>query len=345
MPTLADRALAALYGLALGDALGMPTQSLPRSTIVSRYGPRITQLEAAPSDHPIAAGLAAGHVTDDTEQALLLGELLVSSAGLPNPRDLAQRLLAWEQDMRRRGSHDLLGPSTTRALQALMSGVDIGEAGRYGATNGAAMRITPIGIMASSHDLPRLVDQVESVSRVSHNTNLALSAASAIAAAVSAGIDGATVAEATELAISAAELASRRGYWVAGADVAARIRWACSVVTTRPSDEDVADLIYRLIGTSLAAQESIPAAFAVLAIHPHDPWTACQLAASLGGDTDTIAAMVGAVAGACLGLQGVPETVLQTVLRTNRLELTPMAQALCDLRLSSTSTPEKGQTP
>ena len=41
---------------------------------------------------------------------------------------------------------DLLGPSTKRALAALLAGTDIAETGRYGSTNGAAMRITPVGV-------------------------------------------------------------------------------------------------------------------------------------------------------------------------------------------------------
>ena len=52
----------------------------------------------------------------------------------------------------------------------------------------------------------------------------------------------------------------------------------------------------------LATQESVPAAFAVLALHPDDPWQACLTAASLGGDSDTIAVMAGAIAGACHGM-------------------------------------------
>lgn len=332
MITISDRAIATLGGLALGDALGMPTQSLPRATIVSRYGSRVTQLEPAPSDHPIAAGLPAGTVTDDTEQAIILAELLVAARGIPDPKDIAKRLLQWEKDMRQRGSLDLLGPSTSRALAALLNGEDINHSGRYGTTNGAAMRIAPLGIMTPVDNLLVLVDQVESVSRVSHNTGLALAGASAIAAAVSAGIEGATVNEATDVAIRAAVIAASRGFWVAGADVATRIRWAVSVVKAPDYKEDPADLIYHLIGTSLASYESIPAAFAVLAIHPDNPWAACQLAASLGGDTDTIGALVGAVSGACNGLKGFPAPILKTVLTTNRLNLPPLANALIKIR-------------
>lgn len=332
MPNLRDRALGALYGLAIGDALGMPTQSLPRSVIVSRYGPRITTFYPAPPDHPIAAGLPAGRITDDTEQALLLAELLIEFHGLPDPKPLAQRLIAWEETMRQRGSHDLLGPSTTRALTAILQGEDTGQAGRYGTTNGAAMRIAPLGIATSLDDLSRLVDQVVALSYVTHNTGLALSGAAAVAAAVSAGIEGATVQEATEKAIQAAEMAETKGFWVAGGNVGARIEWAVSSMPPHSVDVDPADFIYRLVGTSLASQESVPASFAALAVHSHDAWQACQLTASLGGDTDTISAMAGAIAGACLGYQGFPSWVREKVDTVNKLKLRSLTDALLKLR-------------
>src|ERR1700759_5812700 len=112
------RAEGALYGLAIGDALGMPTQLLSRPEIVARYGPLLAGFEPAPAGHPIADGHPAGDVTDDTEQAVLLGRLLVAGRGTIDPGDLADALVAWEADMKARGSLDLLGPSTRRALAA-----------------------------------------------------------------------------------------------------------------------------------------------------------------------------------------------------------------------------------
>ena len=117
-----DRARGALYGLAIGDALGMPTQMLSRRQIVDRWGPLLTGFEAAPDDHPIAAGMPAGAVTDDTEQAVLLGRLLVAGRGRVDPGELATALLGWEREMAARGSLDLLGPSTKRALLAVQDG-------------------------------------------------------------------------------------------------------------------------------------------------------------------------------------------------------------------------------
>ena len=314
------RARGALYGLAIGDALGMPTQMLSRAEIVRRWGPLLPGFEPAPPGHPIAGGMPAGAVTDDTGQAILLARLLVKGRGTIDPHELAAALTEWERAMAERGSLDLLGPSTKRAVAAILAGVPPEEAGATGTTNGAAMRIAPVGIavpVALNDSTPNLglstlVDRTVMASCVTHNTGVALAGAAAVAAAVSAGVSGATIAEATALGIQAASSAARRGHWVAGADVAARIEWATSLVASHGQAE-AAELIYTLVGTSLATQESVPAAFAVLAAVPADPWRACRMAASLGGDSDTIAAMTGAIAGACHGARSFPPEAIAAI--------------------------------
>jgi ADP-ribosylglycohydrolase len=335
---ISKRARGALYGLAIGDALGMPTQLLSRREITERWGGLLRGFEPAPPGHPIAAGLPAGSVTDDTEQAVLLGRLLVQGHGVVDPRELAEALVSWEREMAARGT-----PPE--------------QAGASGDTNGAAMRIAPVGIAAALDgldpasradpvtapspsldvSLPALVDQVEAVSRVTHDTGLALAGAAAVAAAVSAGVSGAGIDEATALAVAAARIGAGRGHWVAGADVAARIEWAVGLVAGRDRDA-AAELIYTLVGTSLATQESVPAAFAVLAAVPDDPWQACLLAASLGGDCDTIAAMAGAVAGACHGLDAFPPEAI-AVIDAHGLDLPGLADDLLALRRPAASRP------
>ncbi len=321
------QALAALRGLAIGDALGMPTQMMSRSQIGADYGP-ITGFLAASPDHPLAAGMAAGSVTDDTEQAMLVAHLLIAGRGRIDPAELALALVAWEDQMRARGSLDLLGPSTTRAVAAAIAGESVELTGRFGTTNGAAMRITPVGIATPSTDLARLVDVVVTASMVSHNTGIALAGAAAVAAAVSAGIDG---SEQLAPALAAARLAGERGYWVAGAEVAARIEWAVSLVDPQRPERSLED-IYRLVGTSLATQESVPAAFAVVATFPDDPWQAVCAAAGLGGDSDTVAAMVGAMAGARHGAQAFPSQAIELVETVNHLDLEQVATQLLELR-------------
>jgi ADP-ribosylglycohydrolase len=315
-----ERARGALYGLAIGDALGMPAQMLSRAEVVARWGPLLPGFEAAPPGHPIADGMPAGSVTDDTEQAVLLGRLLVRGHGEIDPREWADALAGWEKEMAARGSLDLLGPSTKRALLAVQAGTPPQEAGRHGDTNGAAMRITPVGIAFPGR--AEVLDHVRQASVVTHNTPVAMAGAAAVAAAVSAGINGTDLPAAIDAAISAA------GAHDGG--VAARIAWAVAQARNR-TRQGVADFITGRVGTSLATTESVPAAFAVLSAVPDDPWRACLLAASLGGDADTIAAMSGAVSGACHGLHAFPRHAISTV-DAHGLGLTDLADALYALR-------------
>jgi hypothetical protein len=122
------RALGTLTGDAIGDALGMPCQMMSRPEVLDRFGPHgLTGFEPADTDHPLAAGMAAGSVTDDTEQALVLARLLQAGGGRVDAADFVAALLDWEAEMRARGSLDLLGPSTRGALaRGAGGGIDRG---------------------------------------------------------------------------------------------------------------------------------------------------------------------------------------------------------------------------
>lgn len=342
-----DRAVAALFGLAIGDALGMPTQLLSRAEVVARYGPRLEWFATAPADHPVAAGLPAGNVTDDTEQAVLLGRLLVEGGGHIEPRRWAQALQDWEADMVSRGSADLLGPSTRQALAAIAAGAAPEDAGRDGDTNGAAMRIAPVGIAVVVDEygdgpagptgrghraaLADLVDAVAAVSRVTHGTDVALAGAVAVAAAVSAGVDGSDAPGAIDVAVRASAAGSACGRPTAHPALGPLIQTAVALARTT-DDANLESVVETRIGTGLATTQSVPAAFAVLAAHPADPWTACRVAASLGGDSDTIAAIVGAIGGACCGLDAFPAAARRLVEDVNGLDLAGLAADLLALR-------------
>jgi ADP-ribosylglycohydrolase len=328
--TARDRALGALTGLAVGDALGMPTQSMSRAAIAAAYGP-VTGLLTAVAEQPIAPSMPAGSITDDTEQAILLARLLIDGHGTVEPNVFAEALLGWEADMVRRGSADLLGPSTKLALSRLQDGVPAEEAGRTGTTNGAAMRVAPVGIATPSGNLHTLVDAVAATARVTHNTSLGIAAAAAVAAAVSAGVDGASLPEALDAAERAAVVGGERGHWAPGGEIAARVHWARGWVRGMAHDA-VADAVARVIGTSVASQESVVAAFALAEAMGDDPPAALRLAAGLGGDTDTVAAICGAMLGAVHGVGAFRPDVVDTVLTVNSLELGPLVDGLLALR-------------
>ncbi|MFK0106959.1 ADP-ribosylglycohydrolase family protein [Streptomyces sp. NPDC091217] len=325
-----DRALGAFYGLALGDALGMPTQVMSRQDVIRVYG-SVTGFESARPDNPVSAGMPAGSVTDDTEQAVIVGRLLDEGHGRIDPLRLARELLGWEQEMKAKGSFDLLGPSTKAALDAVARGVSPREAGRYGTTNGAAMRVTPVGIAFAADPLDAFVDRVVESCQVTHDTTIGIAGAAAVAAAVSTGVAGGSLGEAVTAAVTAARAGARRGHWIAGADIAARIEWACELVRDLPETEAL-DRVVVLVGTSVASQESVPAAFAVLAVADGDPWRAALLAANLGGDSDTIGAIAGAVAGSVAGFSALPAEAVRTLRTVNSLELEPLTARLLTFR-------------
>jgi ADP-ribosylglycohydrolase len=317
----------------------MPTQNLPREVVQARYGV-LDDFQPGPDDNDISRGMPAGHITDDTDQAVILGGLFVAGQGSVDPHKFAAALLDWERRMREEGSHDLLGPSTVKALALAAEGVSPDRTGRWGDTNGAAMRITPIGVGVPGDPPERLVDAVEQASRVTHNTGIAIAGASAIAAAVSSGIDGKPLEESLSRAVAAARLGAQRGHYVPGADVADRIAWALHLVQGRTPAEAI-DVVYRLVGAGVATQEAVPAALAVASLFPGDTWAAGRHAASLGGDCDTIAAMTGAVVGAHAGLAAVPPRILQRLHAANPgLAFDRLADDLLALRPAGTDIAE-----
>ena len=328
----------ALAGLALGDALGMPTQAMSPEQIRAVYG-RITGLVDGDASQPYAPGMPAGSVTDDTEQALLIASLLVRGRGSSSGRvalnavEFAHALLAWEDSMIERGSLDLLGPSTKAALERVRAGEDPLTVGGAGTTNGAAMRVTPIGIAVSTEDPEAFAEAVWSSCRVTHATRQGFQSAALVAAAVSMGID--TVRTPSPdlrsllwKAVTYVDSLPERGAWTPDPDVVAATRRAMQLVAN-PASSSLECLIDQ-VGTSVASAHAIPMAFALLA---RDPSPQALLdAANLGGDTDTIGAIAGAILGAALGFEVFVGRGLAQVELASRLDLPSVALELLELR-------------
>ena len=333
-----SRAYGALAGLALGDALGMPTQAMSPEQIRAVYG-RITGLVDGDASQPYAPGMPAGSVTDDTEQALLVASLLVRGRGSSSGRvaldagEFAHALLAWEDSMIERGSLDLLGPSTKAALERVRAGEDPLSVGGAGTTNGAAMRVTPIGIAMSTADPEAFADAVWSSCQVTHATRQGFQSAALVAAAVSMGIDTprSAASDMTALlwkAVSYVDSLPERGAWTPDPDVVAATRRAMQLVAN-PASSSLECLVEQ-VGTSVASAQAIPMAFALLA---RDPSPQALLdAANIGGDTDTIGAIAGAILGAALGVQVLPADSLSMIEEVSHLGLSSVAGDLLELR-------------
>jgi ADP-ribosylglycohydrolase len=148
---------------------------------------------------------------------------------------------------------------------------------------------------------------------------------------VSAGIDGATVAQAIDEGIEGSRKGSRLGHWIAGGDIASRVEYFRPVVTSKQGVELI-DFLNTVVGTSVASQESVVAAMLIADHFAQAPFEGLCVAASVGGDTDTIAAIAGAILGSCSGESGFPKELTQQVVQVNHLDIEQTAQQLLALR-------------
>ena len=323
---LLDKILGGLYGQALGDAWAMPALVHPDDTW-KMYGGWITKFLPGPSDHPVHSGLPAGRITDDTEQAFALAEAILQD-GRVTIEGAARAIVAW-YDRIGGDTCPYVGPSTRRAVQAIKKGANLQETGRFGDTNGAAMRIAPVGLIHPG-DIQSAVDDSYLACVPTHHTDVAISGACAVAGAIASAMrPKASLDQIILDAKTAADLGRQMGYRWMGASVSHRIALAVEIAHSSLPERERLQKIYDLIGTSLFIPESVPAAFGVLVMAAGDPKQTAIYAAGLSGDADTIAAMACAIAGAWKGISVFDEQDLATLRQTNpELDFTGTAQGL-----------------
>ena len=311
-PSRRDRVVGALWGTACGDAFGMPNSFLEDLAW-------LTEMMPGPPESPYHAGYPAGRITDDTEQALALTEALL--AGF-TPEIVAEKLNAWFVSVGGEASL-AVGPSTKRAMLAYARGEDVRRIGRLGVTNGAAMRIAPIGVVGGLRGLSiaDLIDLVEIACIPTHFTSPAIGGAGAVAAAIAAAIGGACWPDVIEAALAGATEGERRGKWIYAPGIADRIRLAIDIADRCVSAREFATTISRVVGTGEPCTESVPAAIAAAHFAKGDPAVAIELCANARGDTDTTAAMAGGICGAFSGSQKVPADWRNLVGTVNGLDV------------------------
>lgn len=311
----------------MGDALGMPMAGWTPAEVKRRYG-RVDTLIAPVSDHPLHGKLPLGSITDDTQLTMAIVDMILVD-GAVTRRGMADRIVKWVAENNLLETR-ILGPSTKAAVQALMVGRDPSETGRAGTTNGGGMKIAPIGIINVNRSTAKLVDDVEEACMPTHNTGVAIGAASAIAGAVAEALRrGASINSVVSASRRAARLGETRGAQLAYPSVEKRIAMAARIARGK-TPERAAEALYDQIGGDIASSDAIPTAIGLFIAGGGDPMRTITLTANMGGDTDTIGAMAGGIAGAYSGIGAFPEKMLATVERVNRLGLADKSRRLME---------------
>lgn len=327
--------LGGLYGQALGDAWAMPALLRPELTW-ERYGGWLESLLPAPADHPVHAGFLAGQVTDDTQQAMALAQVIIRDGKITVPA-AAAAVVNWYDQIDGDNS-PFVGPSTRRAVQALKAGADPFRSGLRGDTNGGAMRISPIGLIHPGDPEAAVTDAVIACTPT-HFTDVAISGACAVAAAVARAMTpDTTLADIIDAGVWGADAGLRYGTPWLGASVGRKIDFAVQLATDmKLSEQDRLRNLYDFIGSTLATADSVPCAFGILAMADGNPVDAAIFAAALSGDADTVGAMACAIAGAWQSIDAIPLEYIQTLRAANpRYNFEETAEGLYDVAIKST---------
>lgn len=310
---------------ALGDTMGMPTECWSQEKIRQNFPNGVTELIASNENDVFGRKLAAGAITDDTLNVLMILSMIKKNQGQIRVADYITELREWNDNSP--VSAFVSGPSTLKALDKIAQGVPIEKTGVTGTTNGASMKITPIGIISDYRDLPALVKNVAEICLPTHNTTIAIAGASAVAAAISYTVRGGqSTDEIWSLAFEAINAAKTYGHNFPSASLTFRMNQARKILRQETDDQIILQRLYHEIGTGMETIETIPSAFVIVEMAKGDPLRAAQLSASLGWDTDTIGAISAAI---CGGMNPkMPREMIRQIEEVNQLDFDQLAEEL-----------------
>lgn len=269
----------------LGDALGMPVEGWPPERIQAVHG-RVERL--------LPGRLAAGSYTDDSQMMIAILETL-DHCGRLDPAHLAGRFLALYQPARGYGGR------MAEVMRRIGQGLPWDQVGGDSWGNGGAMRVGPLGaVYPEAPDA--LLGAALAQCRVTHHHPQALAGAAALALGVGLACRLGAREERPRPSDFVNHLADR----VEGLDqhLAQRLRAMPPLEPGR--EEEARAALIAAYARDVSAAEAVPAALGAFLAAENAP-QAVILAVGLGGDTDTIAAMTGALAGAHWGLEAWPE--------------------------------------
>ncbi len=320
-----------LTAYAVGDAMGMPTEFMTRAEISSRFGLVDRILEPSQSkNHP---SLPKANITDDTEQVCTLLEEYSEKDSI-DPYITAKKLLRWmkESNAIEKG---YIGPSSRLALEAIERGESPEKAVKKGTTCGGVMRSLAAVLFAAARQRP-LADCVRACLTPTHNTQLAMEPAMAYGYALHAAICGKDIegilSEAKKGAEAAQAAPDSQVYPQCGASVVARLLHFKELASSFSSPDEVLDFIYYVYGTTLASVDVATAAMCIFLSAKDDVWLSIRMGTSVGGDTDTIAALAGALSAAYALSHGqslnIPKAIVSEVLENNKLDFDRLAERL-----------------
>ena len=289
-----DRARGVLLGLACGDALGRPVEFNSASAISAEHGRLDEMVGHGTWNQP------AGTITDDTEQALCIARSLVEQQTF-DPADVADRFVVWYDS----DPFDI-GRMTMQSLSRLKHGDAWDEAGQHvwetspegqNAGNGSVMRCAPLAIPYALNR-NRLLEVSRDSSRITH-ADPRCTYGCAILNLTIAGL------------LHDAEMPLKAALDGVGSDAPDELVSALEPLARGESPGTLETSGYVVHSLQTALHD---------ALFAEGVEDAIVTAVNRGGDTDTIGAIAGAVAGARFGASQLPDRWLSAIDESDELD-------------------------
>ncbi|MES2570831.1 MAG: ADP-ribosylglycohydrolase family protein [Verrucomicrobiota bacterium] len=281
----ADDAIAGvLIGTAVGDALGLPMEGLSAG--------RQRRLFPGALRHRLLGRW--GMISDDTEHTLMLAQALLAH---PNDAAAFQRCFAWKLRWWLVSLPAGVGFATLRAILKLWIGIPPQKSGIFSAGNGPSMRSALLGVyFAESPEQRRRF--VSASTRLTHCDPRAEVAALAVAETAS------WMAQRSNDAGDLLKLLQNLSQDPEWQGLVQRLH---SSFDQKETVSEFARTIGCLHGVSGYAFRTVPVAIYAALMHQNDFPAALTSVIACGGDTDTVAAITGALVGARLGVGAIPD--------------------------------------
>ncbi|MSU79357.1 MAG: ADP-ribosylglycohydrolase [Gemmataceae bacterium] len=283
----ADRIAGVILGTAVGDALGLPRENMSRRRGRSTFG-------RSPMRHRFILG--CGMISDDSEHTCMAAQALLRAGG---DADAFGQSLAWRLRFWLLGLPAGVGFATLRAILKLWLGCSPANSGVHSAGNGPAMRSAILGVCLGD-DRDRLRAFVRASSRLTHTDPRAERGAYLVALAA----HHAATANAPDL-MRDTFLHEARSEGL-DSELTALLDQLESHLRRDASAEEFADALDLQRGISGYIYHTVPMALYCWLRYPRDFRSAVEAIIDLGGDTDSTAAIVGALSGATLGTDAIP---------------------------------------
>lgn len=336
--------LGSLYAGIIGDIMGAPTEQRTINQIKTIFGGCVKQFYKPPMDSKFAAGRKLGEITDDTGQMIAMARAEIRTNGNPTSHVVAEELINWAKDID--VVNRFAGPTTRTAIKRLKQGDSPELVGRSsegnsyaGSTNGAAMRVSPAGL-AHPENISTAIKDAITMSLPTHGTQITFSGAAAVAGAISEALkESATVYSVVQAGLRSAAQGEKIGLQkarvVPSPSITARIKLAVTIALNSKDTSTACSQISDYIGTGVHIAESVPAAFGIFVANHGKPLKSIVSAVNIGGDTDTIAMIVGSIAGALSGISDIPQKFIDIVEEVNHLHIRDLAYELAQISVKA----------